>query len=85
MTDTPSNQTQQQLREWARKQLLEGAAEGLGVSRQLMIGSTPVANGLTFEAARDELYKLIEEGLIELTPGYVPQLTERGRQELSKQ
>lgn len=75
--------TEREKKEWARRQLLEAAVQGEGINTPLMIGSVPVENGLTFEAVRDELYRLIQEGLVVLDSSWKPQLTEAGLRKLS--
>jgi len=76
------NRGEQQLSA-TQKQLLEGALKGEGVSRPLMIGGQPAAEGVTFEGARNELYKLMDDGLVELDNRYKPFLTEKGLEALA--
>lgn len=85
MVGDSKNHTERQKRAWAREKLLQEAAHGRGIREQLMIGSIAVENGLTFEAVRNELFKMIEEGFIAFDNGYRPRLTDKGREELGKQ
>jgi hypothetical protein len=68
-----------------QKQLLEGAIKGEGISQPLLIGGTLAAEGVTFEEARDDLYKLIDDGLIELDDQWQPKLTDKGLETLSNE
>lgn len=71
-------------RQWARRKLLEAASEGQGVTFQLMIGSTPVENGMNIEAVRGEFFELLDQGLIELDSNFQPRLSEMGVAELAE-
>jgi len=62
--------------------LLLAAQTGETMHTQLMIGNTPVTNGMTFEAVRDELYRLLGEGLVVLDSHFRVQLTDKGREKL---
>lgn len=74
---------EQEQRAWARRALLEAGLEGQSVHMPLMIGDTPVENGMTFETVRDELYKLMDEGLIKLDNTYRSWTTDKGLAELA--
>jgi hypothetical protein len=76
--DTPEKQLST-----TKKQLLRAALNGEGINRPLLIGDEPVEKGVTFEAARGELYQLIDAGLVELSPEFRPQLTEKGLEVLA--
>jgi hypothetical protein len=66
-----------------QKQLLEGAILGKGIDQELKVGGVPAAKGVTFENARDDLLKLIDDGLIELDNTYTPSLTDKGLEALA--
>jgi predicted transcriptional regulator len=66
-----------------KQQLLRAALNGEGIDRPLMIGSEPAEKGVTFEGARDELYQLIEDGLVELDNKWRPKLTQKGLEALA--
>jgi hypothetical protein len=66
-----------------QKQLLEGAILGKGITQELIVGGAPAADGVTFEDARDDLIKLIDDGLIELDNTYSPSLTNKGLEALA--
>jgi hypothetical protein len=70
---------------YTQKQLLEGAVKGEGISQPLLIGGAPAAKGVTFEEARDDLYKLMNDGLIELDNQWQPKLTDKGLETLSNE
>jgi hypothetical protein len=66
-----------------QKQLLEGALKGEGVHQRLTVGGYPAEDGVTFESAHRELYKLIDDGLVELGNDYRPRLTDKGIETLA--
>lgn len=75
-------EVEQENKAWVRQRLLEAAVDGRGISQPLMIGDVPVENGMTFEAVRHELHKLIDDGYVQLDPHFKPFLTEKGFSEL---
>jgi hypothetical protein len=70
-------------KEYVRELLLKGASVGKGIHTPLMVGEervdTTTHKDVTYEAVRDELYRLIGEGLVALNPNYQPYLTEKGK------
>jgi len=66
-----------------QKQLLEGALKGEGIHQRLTVGGQPAEEGVTFEDARKELYKLMDDGLIELGNDWRPKLTDKGIEALA--
>ena len=55
----------------------------IGIHQRLTVGGQPAEEGVTFEDARKELYKLMDDGLIELGNDWRPKLTDKGIETLA--